>query len=279
MGAGASTNLAWEPSVLGPSAHEIIKQIRSGERTCVEGRQAVAGRITLLETSERPLNACVETLAESGACGPHRRPPRSRRNQPLGPFEGLPDRQEDNIDVKGALTTASTAALSEWRPPSSAPCVSRLVEAGAIVVARASMCELAVGFSGSSPVHGLMFEPAEPAINVGGSSSGTAAAVASGVVSCGLGSDTGGSLRGPAALCGVVGFRPTRWPRKGVVPVSALPDTQPIGACVEDVCLLGADAAPSPVVAAKDVTDLKIGIPRTGSPRRRRAWTRTPWPR
>ena len=168
-----------------------------------------------------------------------------------------------NIDVKGALTTASTAALKEWRPPSNAPCVARLVEAGAIIVGRANMCELAVGFSGSSPVHGLCLNPRNPAINVGGSSSGTAASVAAGIVPCGLGTDTGGSLRGPAALCGVVGFRPTRWPRKGVVPVSSLRDTPgPIGACVEDVCLFDAVATSSPVVEAKDVTNIKIGIPR-----------------
>ncbi len=180
-------------------------------------------------------------------------------------LEGLPIVVKVNIDVKGALTTASTAALKEWRPPSNAPCVSKLVDAGAIIVGRANMCELAVGFSGNSPVHGLCLNPRNPAINVGGSSSGTASSVAAGVVSCGLGSDTGGSLRGPAALCGVVGFRPStgRWPSKGVVPVSSLRDTPgPIGACVEDICLLDAAATSSPVVSPKDVTDLKIGIPR-----------------
>ena len=263
MGAGASTNLAWEPSVLGDSAAEIIKQIKGGERTCVDVVQASLDRIALLETSERPLNACVETLAESSLDAARAVDAKVKNKQPLGLLEGLPVVVKVNIDVKGALTTASTAALKEWRPPSNAPCVSRLVAAGAIVVARANMCELAVGFSGTSPVHGLCLNPRNPAINVGGSSSGTASSVAAGIVSCGLGSDTGGSLRGPAALCGVVGFRPTRWPRKGVVPVSSLRDTPgPIGACVEDVCLLDAAATSSPLVEAKDVTDLKIGIPR-----------------
>ena len=263
MGASASTNLAWEPSVLGPSAHEIINQIQSGERTCVEVVQASLDRIALLETSERPLNACVETLAESALAAAEAVDAKVKHKRPLGPLEGLPVVVKCNIDVKGALTTASTAALKEWRPPQNAPCVARLVEAGAIIVGRANMCELAVGFSGSSPVHGLCLNPRNPAINVGGSSSGTAASVAAGIVPCGLGSDTGGSLRGPAALCGVVGFRPTRWPRKGVVPVSALRDTPgPIGACVEDVCLLDAAATSSPLVEARDVTDLKIGIPR-----------------
>ncbi len=263
MGAGASTNLAWEPSVLGPSANEIIKQIHSGERTCVDIVQASLDRIALLETSEQPLNACVETLTKSALDAARTVDAKVKNKQPLGLLEGLPVVVKVNIDVKGALTTASTAALKEWRPPSHAPCVSRLVEAGAIIVARANMCELAVGFSGNSPVHGLCLNPRNPAINVGGSSSGTASSVAAGIVSCGLGSDTGGSLRGPAALCGVVGFRPTRWPRKGVVPVSSLRDTPgPIGACVEDICLLDAAATSSPLVEAKDVTDLKIGIPR-----------------
>ena len=174
MGAGASTNLAWEPSVLGPSASSIIKQIRSGERTCVEIVQASLDRITLLETSERPLNACVETLQESALDAARAVDAKVKNKEPLGPLEGLPIVVKINIDVKGSLTTASTAALREWRPPSNAPCVSRLIEAGAIVVGRANMCELAVGFSGSSPVHGLCLNPRNPAINVGGSSSGTA---------------------------------------------------------------------------------------------------------
>jgi Asp-tRNA(Asn)/Glu-tRNA(Gln) amidotransferase A subunit family amidase len=265
MGAGASTNLAWEPSVLGPSANEIIKQIKGGERTCVDIVQASLDRIALLETSERPLNACVETLAESALDAARAVDAKVKNKQPMGLLEGLPIVVKVNIDVKGSLTTASTAALKEWRPPAHAPCVSKLVEAGAIVVARANMCELAVGFSGNSPVHGLCLNPRNPSINVGGSSSGTASSVAAGVVSCGLGTDTGGSLRGPAALCGVVGFRPSsnRWPGKGVMPVSSLRDTPgPIGACVEDICLLDAVATSSPVVEARDVTDLKIGIPR-----------------
>ena len=111
MGAGASTNLAWEPSVLGPSAHEIIKQISEGERTCVEVVQASLDRITLLETSERPLNACVETLTESALAAASSVDAKVKHKRPLGPLEGLPIVVKVNIDVKGALTTASTAAL------------------------------------------------------------------------------------------------------------------------------------------------------------------------
>ena len=124
------------------------------------------------------------------------------------------------------------------------------------------MCELAVGFSGSSPVHGLCLNPRNPAINVGGSSSGTAASVAAGIVSCGLGATR--AVRCGARRLYVVSWASGHgWPRKGVVPVSALRDTPgPIGACVEDVCLLDAAATSSPLVEAKDVTDLKIGIPR-----------------
>ena len=121
MGAGASTNLAWEPSVLGPSANEIIKQIQSGARTCVEVVQASLDRIALLETSERPLNACVETLQESALDAARAVDAKVKNNQPLGPLEGLPIVVKINIDVKGSLTTASTAALKDWRPPSNAP--------------------------------------------------------------------------------------------------------------------------------------------------------------
>ena len=84
MGAGASTNLAWEPSVLGPSASSIIKQISEGEKTCVEVVQASLDRIALLETSERPLNACVETLTKSALEAARTVDDKVKNKQPLG---------------------------------------------------------------------------------------------------------------------------------------------------------------------------------------------------
>lgn len=266
MGAGASAGgaLEWEPSCL-TSASEVLRQIQSGEKRCVDVVRAALDRIALLETSDTPLNACVETLGEGALARAAEVDAKVIHKETLGSLEGLPIVVKVNIDVKGALTTASTEALKAWRPPFHAPCVARLVDAGAIVIARANMCELAVGFSGASPVHGLCLNPRNPGINCGGSSSGTAAAVAAGVASCGLGSDTGGSLRGPAALCGVVGFRPStgRWPAAGVVPVSSLRDTPgPIGASVADVCLLDAAATRTELVAAMDVANVKFGVPR-----------------
>ena len=199
MGAGASTNLAWEPSVLGPSAHEIINQIHSGERTCVEVVQASLDRIALLETSERPLNACVETLTESALAAAEAVDAKVKHKRPLGPLEGLPIVVKVNIDVKGALTTASTAALKGsgglHKTPPASPDSWRQGQ----IVGRANMCELAVGFSGSSPVHGLCLNPRNPAINVGGSSSGTAAA--SLLVWCRVASDRHGRfIAGPGGF-------------------------------------------------------------------------------
>ncbi|KAH8053028.1 hypothetical protein JL722_9693 [Aureococcus anophagefferens] len=171
----------------------------------------------------------------------------------LGALEGLPVVIKVNIDVAGTLSTASTPGLAEWRPATSAPCVEKLLAAGAIPIAKTNMPEMAVGFTGQSPVHGTCLNPRNTAYNCGGSSSGTAAAVAAGVAACGLGSDTGGSLRGPAALCGVVGFRPSRWPGTGVVPISALRDTPgPMGATVADVALLDAVVNGEAPVAAPD---------------------------
>ena len=263
MGAGASApTIAWEPSCLTPSAAELVRAIKTSEKRCVDVVTAALERIDLVEGNN--LRACVEVLRESALAQAAAVDAKVKAGGDLGALEGLPVVIKVNIDVAGTLSTASTPGLAEWRPATSAPCVEKLLAAGAIPLAKTNMPEMAVGFTGQSPVHGTCLNPRNTAYNCGGSSSGTAAAVAAGVAACGLGSDTGGSLRGPAALCGVVGFRPSRWPGAGVVPISALRDTPgPMGATVADVALLDAVVnGEAPVAAPDGLAGVAFGVPR-----------------
>ncbi|MEM9602987.1 MAG: amidase [Pseudomonadota bacterium] len=145
-----------------------------------------------------------------------------------GPLRGVPITVKDNIGVTGFETWAGTAAALPPRWAESGELIERLEVAGAVVTSKSHCAEFAFGGSGFNPHHGTPRNPFDPHIHraPGGSSSGTAVAVASGMAWIGVGTDTGGSVRVPASLCGCVGFRPThgRWPTDGILPLSPLFD-------------------------------------------------------
>lgn len=151
------------------------------------------------------------------------------------PLYGMILAIKDNIDVSGYPTTACTPALRDYRPERTAQSVLRLQAAGGIVFAKAGMHELAFGSSCANPVYGNVYNPYGDSLSPGGSSGGTAVAIAAGIVDAGLGTDTAGSTRMPASLCGIVGFRPSmgRYPDDGVVPLALSRDT--IGPMARDV--------------------------------------------
>jgi len=172
------------------------------------------------------------------------------------PLEGLPIVVKCNIISKGNLSSAGTPALLNWRPKQDAPCVTKLREAGAVIVGSTNMPECAAGMTGWNPHLGMCRNPHEPTkTNTAGSSSGTASALAAGMTSAGLGSDTMGSLRLPAESCGIVGFKPSlgRWPSEGVFPLFGTHDSPgPMGATVSDLCLLDS------VVCGYPMSDFKL---------------------
>ncbi|MCP2238141.1 mandelamide amidase [Prauserella halophila] len=160
-----------------------------------------------------------------------------------GLLAGVPVVVKDSIDVAGVASTAGTPALADNIASRHAPLVQRLVEAGAVVAGKTVMHELSLGGTSHSGLHGVPKNPWAPQRISGGSSGGSAAAVALGIAPISIGADTGGSVRVPAALCGVLGFRPSvgRYPEGGTVPLAPTRDTAgPIARSMEDILAVDA---------------------------------------
>jgi aspartyl-tRNA(Asn)/glutamyl-tRNA(Gln) amidotransferase subunit A len=183
---------------------------------------------------------------------------------PARPLAGMPVCVKDNIDVAGMPTTAGGAGWVR-RPDTDATVVGRLRDAGAIVVGKGNTNEFACGIDGRNPHRGDCRNPYDPERLSGGSSSGPAAAVAAGMAEGAVGTDTGGSIRVPAALCGVVGIRPTRGlvAADGVVPLAwSLDAVGPLARDVATAALLldvltGRPPAPTP---RPEVAGLRLGL-------------------
>jgi Asp-tRNA(Asn)/Glu-tRNA(Gln) amidotransferase A subunit family amidase len=185
----------------------------------------------------------------------------------LRSLHGLPIILKDNIDTSEMPTTAGTPALKDHRPLEDAPIVKTLIEAGAIIFGKANMHELAHGITNNNKAFGPVRNPHDPGKIPGGSSGGCGAAVAARLVPVGIGTDTGGSVRIPAALCGIVGFRPTvgRYPQKGIVPISHTRDTAgPMTRSVDDAALIDRVITGDLVdITPTDLHGVRLGVPRS----------------
>ncbi len=160
-----------------------------------------------------------------------------------GPLAGIPIAVKDAINTRSLPTTAGTPGLRNHRPESDAEVVASLRKAGALILGKLNMHELSYGITSNNSHTGAVRNPFDRSAIPGGSSGGAGAAVAGGLVPAAIGTDTGGSVRIPAALCGVVGFRPStgRYSQSGIVPVSHTRDTAgPLCRSVDDAALIDA---------------------------------------
>jgi mandelamide amidase len=184
-----------------------------------------------------------------------------------GALHGIPILLKDNIDTADMPTTGGTPALKNHRPAKNAPIVQILIDAGAILFGKANLHELAQGITNSNRAFGQVRNPFDPDRIPGGSSGGCGAAVGARLVPVGIGTDTGGSVRIPAALCGIVGFRPTlgRYPQAGIVPISHTRDTAgPMTRSVADVVLIDRVISGSKsIIRPAKLRGVRLGVPRS----------------
>jgi aspartyl-tRNA(Asn)/glutamyl-tRNA(Gln) amidotransferase subunit A len=259
------------------SAIETAAAVRAGERSA---RDVVDEHLARIDEREGEIHAFNLVLADEARADADGIDRRVAAGEDVGPLAGVPIALKDNLCTRGIPTTCSSRILEGWRPPYNATVVERLRAAGAIPIGKTNLDEFAMGSSTENSAFGPTRNPLDTSRVPGGSSGGSAAAVAAGFAPLALGSDTGGSIRQPAALCGVVGAKPTYGAvsRYGLIAfASSLDQIGPFARTVADAAVLlevmgGHDpldstSIPEPAPALRSVLDdgvdgLRIGIVR-----------------
>jgi indoleacetamide hydrolase len=241
---------------------EAAKAIRSGEITAERLAEALLARAS----ANTNLGAFI-TLDPDYVRAAARKADQARASgASLGPLHGVPLALKDNLDTAELPTSGGTPSLAGNRPKRNAAIVDKLLGAGAIVLGKTNLHELAYGITNNNAAHGPARNPYATDRIPGASSGGTGVAVAARIAPGGIGTDTGGSVRIPAALCGIVGLRPTtgRWSQAGVVPISHTRDTPgPMTRSVADCALLDGVVTGGPIEAAPaQLKGVRIGVPR-----------------
>jgi len=255
----------------------IRDAIVAGELTAAE---AVETCLATIAKKDGDIGAFLEVFEEDARKAADVIDAKKAAGEMLGRLAGVPIAIKDNILIKGQIASAGSKMLAEYHATYHATVIDRLLKEDAILIGRTNMDEFAMGSSTETSAYNKTRNPWDTQKIPGGSSGGSAAAVAAGMVPAALGTDTGGSIRQPAALCGVVGMKPTygRVPRYGAVALaSSLDQIGPIARTVEDVALIlevieGADIHDATTVnfASSTVAELmepsfagmKIGVPK-----------------
>ena len=258
------------------SLRQLSGCLRSAELTAVQAAEAYLASIRENDPSIRAYLSVLEEKAMGQAAETDRR---RARGETLSPLAGVPAGIKDNICTKGVTTTCASRMLEQFVPPYSAHVIEKLEEAGAVMLGKLNMDEFAMGSSTENSFFQITHNPRDPSRVPGGSSGGSAAAVAANEAAFALGSDTGGSIRQPAAFCGVVGMKPTYGTvsRYGLVAFASSLDQ--IGPLTRDVadsamvmdCIAGHDSRDSTSIRmdklpyasqlGQDIRGIKIALP------------------
>ena len=220
------------------SVVDIAADIASGKTSAVEVLEQHLARITEREGDIHAFNLVTTEQARATA---QQVDADIKAGKPVGLLAGVPVALKDNMCTRGIETTCSSKILEGWKPPYDATVVTRLQQAGAVMVGKTNLDEFAMGSSTENSAFGPTKNPLDTSRVPGGSSGGSAAAVAAGFAAASLGSDTGGSIRQPASLCGLVGVKPTYGlvSRQGIVAfASSLDQVGPFTHTVADAALM-----------------------------------------
>ena len=253
-----------DQELLYASIAELAPRLAAKEISPVEVTEAALARI---ERSEPKLNAFITVTAESALAAARAAEAAIMAGQYLGPLHGIPVAIKDLYATRGVATTYGSPLFADWVPDFDAAAVERLKRAGAVILGKTNLHELAYGSTSANAHYGPVHNPWRQGYHPGGSSGGSSAAVAAGMAYAAMGSDTGASIRQPAACVGIVGIKPTfgRVSKYGALPLSWSQDhAGPLTRSVRDAALtmqvLAGHDPRDPTTVERPVPDFAAGL-------------------